>query len=67
MFYKECRVLLSPSLYDVIIVGAGTSGLPAAICAAERGARVLVVEAAADIGGTLHWSSAQMSAAGIAR
>ncbi|MBL8642882.1 MAG: FAD-dependent oxidoreductase [Rhodospirillaceae bacterium] len=54
-------------LYDVIIIGAGTAGLPAAICAAERGAKVLVIEAAADIGGTLHWSSAQMSAAGTRR
>ncbi len=59
--------MLSPSSYDIIIIGAGTAGLPAAICAAERGARVLVVEAAADIGGTLHWSSAQMSAAGTRR
>ncbi len=53
--------------YDVIVVGAGTAGLPAAICAADRGARVLVIEAAADIGGTLHWSSAQMSGAGARR
>jgi len=45
---------VSEPLYDVIIVGAGTAGLPAAIRAAERGARVLVLEAAADIGGTLH-------------
>lgn len=53
--------------YDVIVIGAGTAGLPAAICAADRGARVLLVEAAADIGGTLHWSSAQMSGAGARR
>ena len=53
--------------YDVIIIGAGTAGLPAAICAADRGARVLLIEAAADIGGTLHWSSAQMSGAGARR
>lgn len=53
--------------YDVVIIGAGTAGLPAAILAAQRGARVLVLEAAADIGGTLHWSSAQMSAAGARR
>jgi len=53
--------------YDVIVIGAGTAGLPAAICAADRGARVLVIEAAAEIGGTLHWSSAQMSGAGARR
>ncbi len=59
--------MLSSLSYDAIIIGAGTAGLPAAICAAERGARVLMVEAASDIGGTLHWSSAQMSAAGTRR
>jgi fumarate reductase flavoprotein subunit len=53
--------------YDVIIIGAGNAGLPAMICAADRGARVLAIEAAADIGGTLHWSSAQMSGAGARR
>lgn len=50
--------------YDVIIIGGGTAGLPAAIFAAERGAKVLIIEAAATIGGTLFLSSAQMSAAG---
>lgn len=50
--------------YDVIVVGAGTAGLPAAIAAAERGAHVLLVEQAPDIGGTLHLSAGQMSAAG---
>jgi fumarate reductase flavoprotein subunit len=53
--------------YDVIVIGAGTAGLPAAICAADRGARVLLIEAASDVGGTLHWSSAQMSGAGARR
>lgn len=50
--------------YDVIIVGGGTAGMPAAIFAAERGARVLVIEAAAQLGGTLFLSGARMSAAG---
>lgn len=50
--------------YDAIIVGGGTAGLPAAIFAAERGGKVLIIEAAATIGGTLFLSSAQMSAAG---
>lgn len=50
--------------WDVIIIGAGSAGLPLAIRAAERGARVLQLEADYRIGGTLHWSSGQISAAG---
>ena len=50
--------------WDVIIVGAGSAGIPAAIFAGQRGARVLLVEADNRIGGTLHWSSGQISAAG---
>ncbi len=49
---------------DVIIVGAGSTGLPAGIFAADRGANVLQIEADNRIGGTLFWSSGQMSAAG---
>lgn len=51
-------------LWDIIIIGAGSAGLPLAIRAAERGARVLQLEADYRIGGTLHWSSGQISAAG---
>ncbi len=50
--------------YDVLIVGAGSAGLPAAIRAADRGARVLQIEADSRIGGTMHWSTGQISAAG---
>ncbi len=50
--------------YDLVIIGAGTAGIPAAIFAAARGASVLVLDAAATIGGTLWLSSAQISAAG---
>ena len=50
--------------YDLIVVGAGTAGIPAALFAARRGARVLMLEVAGDIGGTLHLSTGQMSAAG---
>jgi fumarate reductase flavoprotein subunit len=50
--------------WDVVIVGAGSSGLPAAIFAAQRGARVLQIEADSKIGGTLYLSSGQMAAAG---
>lgn len=50
--------------WDVIVVGAGSAGLPLAIRAAERGLRILQLEADYRIGGTLHWSSGQISAAG---
>lgn len=50
--------------YDVIVVGAGTAGIPAALGAAERGLKVALVEAGTTIGGTLQLSSASISAAG---
>lgn len=50
--------------WDVIVIGAGSAGLPLAIKAAERGAKVLQLEADYRIGGTLYWSSGQISAAG---
>ncbi|HEU0155814.1 MAG TPA: FAD-binding protein, partial [Stellaceae bacterium] len=36
---------------DVVVIGAGATGLPAAIVAREAGASVILVEAEADIGG----------------
>jgi succinate dehydrogenase/fumarate reductase flavoprotein subunit len=36
---------------DVVVIGSGATGLPAAIVAREAGASVIVVEAEADIGG----------------
>jgi flavocytochrome c len=50
--------------FDIIIVGGGTAGMTAAITAAERGRRVLVIEKDNRIGGTLHWTAGQMSAGG---
>jgi fumarate reductase flavoprotein subunit len=50
--------------FDIIVVGAGTAGIPLTIFAAERGARILVIEQSGEIGGTLHYSSGQMSGAG---
>ena len=51
-------------MWDIIIVGGGSSGLPASIFAAERGARVLLIDHAAQLGGTLWVATGQMSAAG---
>lgn len=55
------------SQWDLIVVGAGTAGLPAALFAAERGARVLLLEKSPQVGGTLWFSGGQMSAAGTRR
>jgi fumarate reductase flavoprotein subunit len=49
--------------WDFIIVGGGTAGIPAAIFAARRGAKVLVIDAAGELGGTLHLASGQIAAA----
>ncbi|GIW10767.1 MAG: flavocytochrome c [Dehalococcoidia bacterium] len=48
----------------LIIVGAGNAGLPAAIEAADLGARVTLIEQSDRVGGTLWRSSAIMSGAG---
>lgn len=45
-------------------MGGGSAGLPAAIFAARRGARVLLVEHADKLGGSLWVATGQMSAAG---
>ncbi len=55
------------SSYDIIVVGAGTAGLPCAIFAARAGARVLLLEKEEEIGGTLHVSGGHLSAAGTRR
>jgi glycine/D-amino acid oxidase-like deaminating enzyme len=53
--------------WDLIVVGAGTAGIPCACEAADRGARVLLLEAADDIGGALHVSGGHLSAGGTDR
>lgn len=55
------------SSYDIIVVGAGTAGLPCAIFGARAGARVLLLEKEPEIGGTLHVSGGHLSAAGTKR
>lgn len=58
------RRAASGSEWDLIVLGAGTAGMPAAIFAARAGARVLVIEATSVIGGTLDRSTGQISASG---
>lgn len=53
--------------WDMIVVGAGTAGIPAALFGAQSGAKVLLLEKAAQIGGTLWFSGGHMSAAGTRR
>ena len=50
--------------WDILIVGAGTTGMPAAIKASERGAKILVIDVADQVGGTLHLSAGSFSGAG---
>lgn len=59
--------MTAQSQYDVVVVGAGSAGLPAAIAAADRRARVCLVEAAGEVGGTLLVSRGQISGAGTRR
>ena len=54
-------------IWDIIVVGAGTAGIPCAIAAAEAGARVVVLEKSAEVGGTLHLTGGHMSAGGTRR
>ncbi len=54
-------------MYDVIVVGAGTAGIPCALEASRNGARVLLLEKDHQVGGTLHISGGHMAAAGTRR
>ncbi len=44
--------------YDVVVLGAGSGGMSAAVFAALEGARVLLVERTEYLGGTSAWSAA---------
>lgn len=52
------------SLADVVVVGAGAAGLGAALEAARRGARVTVLDAAPEVGGTGRTAGAGTCVAG---
>lgn len=49
---------------DVVVIGSGASGMPAAIIAREAGSSVIVVEAEADIGGHAICSGANIPLGG---
>lgn len=46
----------APDHYDAIIVGAGFAGLYMLHTLRSRGMRVLVIDAADDVGGTWYWN-----------
>jgi fumarate reductase flavoprotein subunit len=50
--------------FDLIVVGAGTAGIPCAVAAADEGARVLLVEKDSRIGGSLYVTGGHMAAGG---
>ena len=58
------RRAVAATMYDVIVIGAGTAGMPTAIFAAERGAKVLVIDKAPVTGGTLDRSTGQIAGSG---
>lgn len=58
---------MNSNQYDLIVIGAGTAGIPCAIAAAKKGMKVLLLDKSDDIGGTLHTSGGHMSAAGTKR
>ncbi|MSQ56954.1 MAG: FAD-dependent oxidoreductase [Limnohabitans sp.] len=60
----EVASLSHSKSYDVIVVGAGGSGLAAAVSAAESGASVLVLESQQRPGGTSRMAVGSISAAG---
>ncbi len=55
---------MEAAFYDLVIIGAGPAGITAAISAADRGARVALLEADDRIGGALLINRGQLSGAG---
>jgi fumarate reductase flavoprotein subunit len=53
--------------FDVIVIGAGTAGIPCAVAAADAGARVLLVEKDSRVGGSLYVTGGHMAAGGTRR
>jgi hypothetical protein len=49
---------------DVVVIGSGATGMPAAIRARDLGASVIVVEQNFDVGGKMLWSGGQTSLGG---
>ncbi|KAF1022601.1 MAG: 3-oxosteroid 1-dehydrogenase [Paracidovorax wautersii] len=54
----ELQSLPEPAEFDVVVVGAGGAGMSAALFAAIDGAKVLLIESTAHVGGTTAYSGA---------
>ncbi|MHC3127364.1 hypothetical protein OB03_08725 [Brevundimonas sp. GN22] len=54
----------STDVWDLIVIGGGTAGLSASIFAAQRSSKVLLLDTADVLGGTLWVANGQLSAAG---
>lgn len=50
--------------YDIVVIGSGAAGLSAAVAAADKGARVLIVESQKQVGGSSRLSGGHFYAAG---
>jgi len=59
----DLRKVLAQQRFDLIVIGGGTAGMPAAIFAADRGAQVLIIEKAPKLGGTMYLSTGQIAGA----
>jgi fumarate reductase flavoprotein subunit len=57
------RRAFAEQAFDVVVIGGGTAGIPAAIFAADRGARVALIEKGPTVGGTLFVSGGMMAGA----
>lgn len=55
---------MNPSRHDVVVVGAGGSGLAAALAAREQGARVALLEKNPRPGGSTSWSVGSVTVTG---